>query len=170
MRRLLFAGRYAEAEALADATMMGRPRKQMPYQPLGDLLLDFLEISDLNGYRRELDLDRALATTGFESGWKLQHTRQAFVSAADQCLAVRLATSQPGRVRVRIGLDSDHAEASVVHDGDDGLLLRGRNGDAFGIEGGLRFAARLKVLATGGTLRRRDGRIEVDHADVRVAL
>ena len=96
MRRLLFAGRYAEAEALADATMMGRPRKQMPYQPLGDLRLDFPEISDLDDYRRELDLDRALATTTFGSGWKLQHTRQAFVSAADQCLAVRLATSTPG--------------------------------------------------------------------------
>ncbi len=164
VRRLLFAGRYADAEALADATMMGQPRKQMPYQPLGELRLDFLEISGLDGYRRELDLDRALATTRFESGWKLQHVREAFVSAADQCLVVRLATSQPGRVRVRIGLDSDHAEASVVHD-DDGLLLRGRNGDAFGIEGGLRFAARLKVLATGGTLQRRGGRIEVEGAD-----
>src|SRR5690606_21362435 len=170
VRRLLFAGRYAEAEALADATMMGRPRKQMPYQPLGDLRLDFPEISDLDDYRRELDLDRALATTTFGSGWQLQHTRQAFVSAADQCLAVRLATSQPGRVRVRIGLDSDHAEAEAVHDGGDGLLLRGRNGDAFGIEGGLRFAARLKVLASGGRLRRRGERIEVDGADEVVLL
>ena len=170
VRRLLFAGRHAEAEALADATMMGAPRKQMPYQPLGDLRLDFLEVSDLDGYRRELDLDRAVATTSFGSGWKLEHTREAFVSAEDQCLAVRLRTSQPGRVRVRIGLDSDHAQAEVVPDGDAGLLLRGRNGDAFGIEGGLRFAARLGVQVRGGTLRRRGDRIEVEGADEVVLL
>ncbi|MBO9718495.1 MAG: glycoside hydrolase family 95 protein [Pseudoxanthomonas sp.] len=170
VRRLLFAGRYAEAEALANAKMMGRPKKQMPYQPLADLALDFLEISELNGYRRELDLDRAVTTSTFESGWKLQHRREAFVSAPDQCLAVRLSTSQPGRVRVRIGLGSDHAQTSVTADGDRGLLLRGRNGDAFGIEGRLRFAARLRVLATGGTLRRRGEHIEVEGADEVVLL
>lgn len=170
VRRLLFAGRYAEAEALADAKMMGQPRKQMPYQPLGDLRLDFLEISDLNDYRRELDLDRALATSTFESGWKLHHRREVFVSAVDQCLVMRLGTSQPGRVHVRIGLDSDHAHAGVSFDGADGLLLQGRNGAAFGIEGGLRFAARLRVLASGGTTRQRGDRIEVEGADEVVLL
>ena len=170
VRRLLFAGRYAEAEALANAEMMGRPVKQMPYQPLGDLLLDFLEISDLEHYRRELDLDRALATSTFDSGWNLSHRREAFVSAVDQCLVVRLGASQPGRVRLRIGLDSDHADAAVGADGANGLLLQGRNGDAFGVEGGLRFAARLRVLAAGGRLRHRGNRIEVEEADEVVLL
>ncbi len=170
VRRLLFAGRYAEAEALANAEMMGRPLKQMPYQPLGDLLLDFLEISDLEDYRRELDLDRALATSTFASGWNLSHRREVFVSAVDQCVAVRLTTSQPGRVRLRVGLDSDHAETTVGGDGAQGLLLQGRNGDAFGIEGGLCFAARLRVLATGGRMRHRGHRIEVEEADEVVLL
>ena len=170
VRRLLFARRYAEAEALANAQMMGQPVKQMPYQPLGDLMLDFLEISDLENYRRELDLDRALATSTFDSGWNLSHRREAFVSAVDQCLVVRLGTSQPGRVRLRLGLDSDHAATGVTGDGPDGLLLQGRNGDAFGIEGRLRFAARLRVLATGGRLRHRGGRIAVEDADEVVLL
>ncbi|KAF1684631.1 hypothetical protein B1992_14855 [Pseudoxanthomonas broegbernensis] len=169
VRRLLFAGRYAEAEALANAKMMGRPNKQMPYQPLGDLLLDFSEISELNGYRRELDLDRALATSTFEARG-MQHTREVFVSAADQCVAVRLSGDKSGRIDLRIGLDSDHADAAVEADGGHGLLLRGRNGGAFGIEGGLRFAARLRVRARGGSLRRRSGRIEVAQADEVVLL
>ena len=37
---LIFAGRYAEAEALADRHLMGRPLKQMSYQPAGDLWID----------------------------------------------------------------------------------------------------------------------------------
>jgi alpha-L-fucosidase 2 len=164
VRRLIFAGRYAEAEALANATMMGQPKKQMPYQPLGDLVLDFLEVSDVNGYRRELDLDRALATSTFEARG-LQHTREVFVSPVDQCIAVRLSGDKARRIGLRIGLASDHVESGVVADGDDGLLLAGRNGDAFGIDGRLRFAARLRVLPTGGKMRRLGDRIEVTRAD-----
>ena len=169
VRRLLFAGRYVEAQALANATMMGRPKKQMPYQPLGDLRLDFLEVSDVNGYRRELDLDRALATSTFEARG-LQHRREVFVSPVDQCVAVRLSGDKKGRIGLRIGLDCDHAESGVVADGADGLLLRGRNGDAFGIEGRLRFAARLRVLPVGGRMRRLGDRIEVTRADEVVML
>ncbi|AKC87595.1 glycoside hydrolase family 95 protein [Pseudoxanthomonas suwonensis] len=169
VRRLIFAGRYAEAEALANASMMGQPKKQMPYQPLGDLLLDFLEVSYVNGYRRELDLDRALATSTFEARG-LQHTREVFVSPVDQCLAMRISGDRPGRIGLRIGLASDHAVSAVEADGDGGLLLRGRNGDAFGIEGRLRFAARLRVLPQGGKMRRLGERIEVTGADEVVLL
>ncbi|MDH5834418.1 glycoside hydrolase family 95 protein [Luteimonas kalidii] len=169
VRRLLFARRYAEAEALANATMLGRPPKQMPYQPLGDLVLDFFEIAETNGYRRELDLDRALATSTFEARG-LQHRREVFVSPVDQCLAMRLSGDTPGRISLRIGLASDQPSATVDADGDAGLLLRGRNEAAFGVDGRLRFAARLRVLPVGGTLQQRDGRIEVRDADEVVLL
>jgi alpha-L-fucosidase 2 len=170
VRELLFAGEFAQAQALANARMMADPIKQMPYQPLGDLLLDFLEVSELRGYRRELDLDRALARCSFESGWDLRHVREVFVSPVDQCVAVRLAADKPGRVAVRIGLASDHARTSVVHAAADELLLTGRNGSASGVEGQLRFAARLKVLPRGGNLRRLGERIEVSGADEVVLL
>ncbi len=169
VRRLLFAGRYADAEALANAKMMGRPKKQMPYQPLGDLVLDFFEISETNGYRRELDLDTALATSTFEARG-LQHRREVFVSAVDQCIAVRLSGDQPGRISLRIGLASDQASATITADDGAGLLLRGRNASVHGIEGKLRFALRLRVLPAGGTLRHDGDRIEVRDADEVVLL
>nr|WP_238345793.1 glycoside hydrolase family 95 protein [Luteimonas saliphila] len=164
VRRLLFARHYAEAEALANEHLMGRPLKQMPYQPLGDLVLDFFEIAETNGYRRELDLDRALATSTFEARG-LQHLREVFVSPVDQCIAMRLSGDKPGRISLRIALDSDQPAANLEADGEAGLQLRGRNQVAFGIEGRLRFALRLQVLPTGGTLRHHDDRIEVREAD-----
>ncbi|WP_425493469.1 glycoside hydrolase family 95 protein [Marilutibacter chinensis] len=169
VRRLIFAGRYAEAEALVQAKMMARPMKQMPYQPLGDLALDFIEVSDIGEYRRELDLDSAVAVTSFHSRGVL-HRRETFVSPVDQCIAVRLSGDKPGRLRVRIGLDSDHRVTEVVADGDDGLLLRGRNGAAFGIDGRLRFALRLRVLPKGGRMQRQGDRIEVADVDEVVLL
>lgn len=164
VRRLLFARRYAEAEALANARMLGTPHKQMPYQPLGDLVLDFFEISETNGYRRELDLDRALASSTFEARG-LQHLREVFVSPVDQCIAVRLACDKPGRISLRIALDSDQPSAALAADGEAGLVLRGRNMAVHGIDGQLRFALRLRVLPTGGALRHHGGHVEVRDAD-----
>ncbi len=175
VRELLFAGRYAEAEALANATMMATPNKQMPYQPLGDLVLDFLEISETNGYRRELDLATAVATSAFDARGT-RHLREAFVSPTDQCVVVRLSAGRPldpdawwnpapGRISLRIRLDSDQPHAQVDADGDNGLLLHGRNDAASGVEGKLRFALRLRVLPTGGSLAVRRDRIEGRGAD-----
>ena len=167
VRRLIFAGQYAKAEALANARMMARPLKQMPYQPLADVVLDFRDIPDISDYRRELDLDTAITRTQFQT-WKTAHTREAFVSPVDQCIVMRVATDRPGAIDLRISLDSDqHTEVSTE---DGALLLRGRNSERRGIEGKLKFAARVRAIPRGGTLQIRDGRIEIEKADEVVLL
>ena len=167
VRRLIFAGRYAEAEALADAKLMSRPLKQMPYQPLADLVLDFRDVPDTSEYRRELDLDTAITRTQFRT-WKTLHTREAFVSPVDQCIAVRVVTDVPGGIDLRVWLDSDQ-QSEVLAEGG-ALLLRGRNGSAHGVEGRLKFALRVRVLPQGGTLKMDRGRIEIEGADEVVLL
>lgn len=167
VRRLIFAGQYAQAEALANAKLMAKPIKQMPYQPLADLVLAFRDVPDVSAYRRELDLDTAIASTRFET-WKTVHTREAFVSPVDQCVVVRLATDRPGGIDLRISLDSD--QQSEVTSEDGSLLLRGRNPARRGIEGRLRFATRVRALPGGGSLQIKNGRIEIEDADEVVLL
>lgn len=162
VRRLIFAGQYAQAEALANAKMMARPIKQMPYQPLGDLVLDVRDVPDITDYRRELDLDTAIARTQFHT-WKTVHTREAFVSPVDQCVVMRLSTDRPGAIDLRVALDSD--QQSEVIAGEGSLLLRGRNGSAHGIEGKLTFAMRVRVIPRGGSMDVRGDRIEIEGAD-----
>ncbi|MEP7005049.1 MAG: glycoside hydrolase family 95 protein, partial [Sphingomonas bacterium] len=69
VRRLIFAGRYAEAQTLANAKVMAKPLTQMPYQTVGDLLIDMpkVDAASVTGYERELDIDAAIATTRFVS-------------------------------------------------------------------------------------------------------
>src|SRR5437868_8794469 len=43
VRRLIFAGDYARAGTLAEQKLMGRPKEQASYQPLGDLYLECSE-------------------------------------------------------------------------------------------------------------------------------
>ncbi|MEE7548911.1 glycoside hydrolase family 95 protein, partial [Xanthomonas sp. Kuri4-1] len=140
VRELIFAGRYAEAEALADARLLSRPAKQMPFQPLADLLLDYDRADGVSDYRRELDLDSAVATTRFASGGA-EHRREVFVSAPAQCIVVRLSCDRPGGVSLRIGLDSP--QVGEISAGPDGLLFAGRNAAFAGVEGRLDFALRV---------------------------
>ncbi|EPR15036.1 alpha/beta hydrolase [Sphingobium indicum IP26] len=147
VRELIFAGRIAEAEALADKTLMAKPLAQMPYQTLGDLILDFPGVGQATAYHRELDLDSATATTRFTAGG-VAHVRQAIASPADNVIAVHLSST--GRLDVDISLRSSQSGVQVAADGANGLLLTGRNGASKGIDGNLRFAARLAARVEGG--------------------
>ncbi|WP_235955160.1 glycoside hydrolase family 95 protein [Sphingobium psychrophilum] len=161
VRDLIFAGKIAEAEALANQTLMAKPLTQMPYQTLGDLILDFPNLGEASAYRRELDLDKAIATTRFDANG-VTHVRQVVASPADQLIAVSLTASRAGKIDVDIALRSPQRDVQVMADGPAGLLLTGRNGASKGIEGNLRFAARLATqINGGGATHSADGRLSI---------
>ena len=88
VRRLLFAGKPLEAQTLAEDTMMGIPKRQPPYQSLGDLWIKFpATASNVSDYRRELDLDSGIARVTYKTG-DAHCARETFSSAVDQVLVV----------------------------------------------------------------------------------
>ena len=89
VRQLLADGRYEAAESLAGARIMARPLAQMPYSTLGDLLLDFAGHDTPVDYERSLDLSSAIARMRCRTRLGTVR-REAFVSAPDQLIAVRL--------------------------------------------------------------------------------
>ncbi len=157
VRRLIDTGAFAAAQALANATLMGVPKTQMAYQPLGDLLLDMPGLDVVTAYRRELDLDAAIATTRFTAGGT-RFRRDVFAAPGDQVVAVQLTANRP--FDVRIGLQSPQPGA-VVTAGGTMLTLSGHNGDRAGVGGRLRFAARAGVSATDGSIAADGDRLQV---------
>lgn len=151
VRALIFEGKIAEAEALANDAVLATPSTQMPYQAFCDLMLDFPGLGQTSNYRRSLDLDSAMATTRFTADG-IDHQRQVIASAGDQVIALRLTASGAGQLDVDIGLASPHKIVAVEADGSSSLLMIGRNGDAAGIKGGLQFAARLSAAVEGGRI------------------
>ncbi len=81
IRQLIFAGKVDEAEKLS-ATLMGRPRLLMPYQPFCDMRLHFPGQAPVTDYRRELHLGDATAVTAYTVG-SISFRREAFVSYPD---------------------------------------------------------------------------------------
>jgi alpha-L-fucosidase 2 len=82
VRRLLFDGRNEGAAKLAGETMMGiRPRIKS-YQALATLLLENPTIAAAQNYRRDLDLDTAIASARHQIG-DATFSREVFASAPD---------------------------------------------------------------------------------------
>jgi len=163
VRELVFAGRYAEAEKLANETLLGRPSSQMSYQPLAELLLVFPGLDGVRGYERSLDLDEAVATTKFRAG-SATLTREVYASAADQLIVVRLTADKPRWITSDITLTAPHQQRSGG-DGKHTLWVAGTSPTVAGVEGRLPFECRLQVIARGGKVSARDGGLQVQGAD-----
>ena len=123
VRRLLFEGKVRAVEALEDEKMMGIPNRQPPYQPLGDLNIEFTGHDNATGYRRELNLATGVARVTYRVG-DATFTREVFSSAPDQAVVVRISCDKPGQVSFRATLArSQDAEVTVAP--PDRVILTG---------------------------------------------
>lgn len=161
IQKLLFDGKAKEAEQLARETFIGDPKRQMPYQPFGDVRLIFPGHENFTGYRRELDLEGAVARTTYRVG-EVAYTRETFASYPDNVIVTHLAADRPGRLSFTVALTTPHTGAAIVAGGtiSDAIRLSGRLG-----EDGLRYEARLAVRIHGGTTRQEGSTWMVEGAD-----
>ena len=162
-RQLIFAGRFKEASDLIGQKMMAHPIKQMPYEPVGDLRLEFVGQNEVSNYRRELDLDTAIVKVSYETAG-VTCTREVFSSPVDQVIVMRLTADRRRQINFTATFTTPQ-QATVATEANDTLVLRGVNGEAFGIKGALKFEARARVTATSGRVFADRARIVVSGAD-----
>ncbi len=152
VRQLIWDGRYADAQRLISQKMMAKPLGQLPYQPVGDLLLDFPPVATAEDYRRELNLRTATSSVQFACNG-IRYTRELFASSVDNVLVLRLTASKPGQINFKLSMRTNQ---NLVDDDNpssgDTLVLSGTNRAAQGIAGALKFQCRAKILHSGGTL------------------
>lgn len=168
VRKLVNEGKYREAAQLISARVMARPLGQMPYQTVGDLLLTFPDATDVENYRRELNLDTAITAVSFEREG-VRFTREAFASAPANVIVLRLTADKPGQISFAAGMRTP-MKATVETDGPDTLVMRGVGGDSGGIRGQIRYEARVKVIAQGGEVMAEGGRVTVTNANEALLL
>jgi alpha-L-fucosidase 2 len=151
VRRLIFEGRYDEAKALAAQKVMSIPLRQMAYQALGDVLLSFPDLGEpeLGSYRRDLDIDAAMANVRFKSGG-VSYQRRVVASPKDQVIAIHLSADKQGMISFDLKMTSLQKDHVVKVLPGDTLLLEGRNNSEHGIDGALKFQGRVKLIAEGG--------------------
>ncbi|MGC4031268.1 MAG: glycoside hydrolase family 95 protein [Tepidisphaeraceae bacterium] len=114
-----------EAADVFRAKMISKPVRQKAYQPFGDLRFTFPGMDNAANYRRNLDLDTAIATTTYTVNG-VNYKREVFASYPDNVIVVRITADQPGKVNFSLKVDTPHKNASTKSDGRDLLALRGQ--------------------------------------------
>ncbi len=148
------------------------------YQPLGNLRITFTHPGSAINYRRELDLDTACARIRYSVA-DVQFEREAFVSAPDQVLILRVTASKPRQLNCTVSLDGTLQKA-VTSLPDSRLLLTGKAAAHIAGAGhpgsekpvtfsdeageGMYFACILQVRAEGGTTIASAGSLAIANA------
>ena len=159
-RNLIFSGKTMDAQNLIDQTFyMGR--NGMPYQTIGSLIIEAPGHEKAKNYYRDLDLERAVATTRYQvDGVNFQ--REVFASFPDRVIIVRFTADKPGELNFKVSYDSP-LQSTVRKQGKK-LVLRGKGGDHEGVKGVIEVETQSQVIAEGGKISLTDKYISVEHA------
>ena len=169
IRDLVFAGKFQEAEQMANAHFWGSPASQQCFEPLGDLLLTFDGADKTEDYRRELDMETGVAKITCRVGDAVL-TREVFVSYPDRVLVIHITSDKPGRISIQSQFQSPFPFTVTAKPGKlvmDGHWRGPIKGDWIGaISGdGLGFQAALAVRAEGGKSEAIDNRVQIMEAN-----
>jgi len=168
IRQLLWDDKQVEAEKLANEQFMSQPFGQLNYQPFGDILLNFPGHENVENFKRQLNLETAIASVFYEvDGVKFR--REVFASEPDQAIIVRLESSKKGALNFSAGFNSPHSNYEVFVDGNE-IILKGkannypkelgRDGKPYP-ESKLTFEARIRVINEGGKLVQHEKTIKI---------
>jgi alpha-L-fucosidase 2 len=171
IRDLVFAGKFQEAEKMADDHFWGIPKAQQAYAPIGDLMLKFDVADNARDYRRELDMETGIAKTSYKIGDAIL-TREIFLSYPERVMVLRISGDQPGRVSVEAQLKSPYLDTTTVTPGK--LVMDGAwktvgsetNSLIAPVEGkGLSFETAMLARTEGGSSETTSNSLRIQGAD-----
>ena len=165
------AGKYLEAQPLIEQ-LLGRRLNYGTNLPLGYLLLTQSGTDgNIRDYRRELDLEGAVARVTF-TAHGVHFRREVLASHPDGVLAVRLSADRPGVVGFTLHYNGGRFPWAVKTQGKDTLVVSGHAFEKMHSDGksGVAFQARFRVLPEGGTMTANNDALRVAGADAATVL
>ena len=163
IRKLIFEGNYEEASKLAAQNIQPEHINGMEYQPVGDISLSFPGNEKYENYYRDLDLEKAVATTFFTVNG-IQYKRRVYASLPDQVIVIRLEADRAAGISFNASFSS--LQQSVITANNNGeLVLSGITSDHETVPGKIKFVAVAKIIAHGGTVTTKDSVLQVKGAD-----
>jgi alpha-L-fucosidase 2 len=124
IRQLSFAGKLKDAQILANK-LQGTPRTEAAYQTVGEIQLAFSGHQTVTAYRRELNLDTAIATVTYTLDG-IDYKREVLASPVDQVVVIRLTASQPGKLTFDTTFVTPLPGAKIQAVASDSLTLDAR--------------------------------------------
>ncbi len=132
---------------------------QASYQPFGDLIFTFKQVTNITAYKRELDIANAVVTTTYTAD-SVEYSREYLASQPNQVVAINLSASKKGNINFELTLTSPHKNFVVrkIDHNTIALSVQVKNGS-------LRGESYLRVRTTGGFTKVVDNKLVIDKAD-----
>ena len=173
IQKKVFEEKYLAAHNLFGRNLMGYPVEQMKYQCLANLHLFFKNQDSITNYKRWLDLETGISGVSYTADG-ITYQREVLSSAPDQVIVVRLTADKPGSISFTANLRGERNQVHSNYATDyfkmdpyasDGLVLTGKSADYMGVEGKMRYEARIKALPEGGTMKTDDVNLIIENAN-----
>ena len=153
IRRLALAGKFTEATQLATNLLSYPVPFVQTYQPMARLHLRFEGHDVAQDYRRELDMDSAIARVTYRIGGA-HFTREVFASSPDQVVVMRIGCDHPGRISFNASFSTLHNSASCRAVDSGTILIEGGVSEPTPqIPSRMKWQGRVRVQAEGGSVR-----------------
>jgi alpha-L-fucosidase 2 len=170
VRKLIFEGKYKEAQDLVNQKIITKTSHGMSYQTAGNLKLSFAGHENYTNYYRELDINKAITTTRYSVNG-VNYSTKVFSSFPDQVIIVQISADKPGSIDFtasmnRPTLNDGTPTCKVKSNVNSELVLSGTTNDQEGVKGAVQFEAKVKILTKGGSSSATDTSLNVNKADM----
>jgi len=149
MRRLIFEGRNDEAQKMAETKLLSQVGNEMPYQTVGSLHIRYDGERKVTDYYRDLDIDKAVATTRYKVG-DVTYEQETFASFTDQLIIVHIQASKPKAINCDLFFDTPMANPKRSVSAKKTLRLEGMTDGTKYFPGKVHYCADLQVKNRGG--------------------
>ena len=124
-----------------------------------------IDRNGITGYRRELSLDRALASVLFEKDGTA-YERDFFISYPHNVMVIRFRADRPGMQNLTFSYAPNPVATGTMNaEGSDGLVYKARLDN-----NSMEYVIRVRAVCEGGKVSSQDGRLRVEGADEAVFI
>jgi len=163
VRKLIFAGKYVEAQNIANQKIMSQTNHGMPYQTMGDVLISFPGHERYTGYYRDLDISDAIAHVRYQvDGVTFQ--REIFSSFTDGVIIIKLTADKPKSISCNLVFTSPQEKPERKSDREQ-LIFSAITPAHEKQSGKVRFETRIKPVVKGGSYEIKDETLSITGAD-----
>jgi alpha-L-fucosidase 2 len=165
--------------SVATSYLMGVPIREAAFQPAGTLMLNFPQSSGTSNYLRTLDLNSATVNVHYDYN-SVTYNRDIFASApSNHVIVLHFTASQPNSVTFTCSFSTLQTANSIYATGHDLVMhaivygvsdSRYYSGTSPALTNGVQYDARVRVIATGGTVTTTSSSISVTNANDAVLL
>ncbi len=151
--------------------LIGSPIQQAAYQNPGALVFAFPHTS-WTGYQRTLNLNTATVNVRYTNNG-VGYNRDIFASApSNKVIAIHLTASQPGSITFSCSFVTDQTAtySTISNDLVMHASITAFSKATYGLANSNKYDARVRIIATGGTVSKTSSSISVTNADDVVLL